>query len=195
MTTIALALGCFNTNSIVLADDIPKVSLYTKRSADTQSYADIGRGFKLLRPFGFNEFEGSGTSGYLVKFASLFDVDTNVVVGSAPAAAGKESITDFGSLEDIGAKLAKKRGGELITSSARETEGVVYYMFQFQTPLDLSLPRPGTKSNPPKYGVELYQLCVGRGRLWSVSATATDKTFPKMEDTLRAALLSFQPRL
>ena len=32
---------------------------------------DVGtRGFKMLRPFGFNEFDGAG-AGYAVKFASL----------------------------------------------------------------------------------------------------------------------------
>lgn len=54
------------------AAEIPKVALLTKRSADLQAYSDISRGFKLLRPFGFNEFDGAG-GGYLVKFASLFD--------------------------------------------------------------------------------------------------------------------------
>ena len=47
------------------------------------------------RPFGFNEFEGS-SGGCAVMFASLFDVDTNVVVGSAPTAPGKYSIVNFG---------------------------------------------------------------------------------------------------
>lgn len=52
------------------ADQPPVVALLTKRSADLQPYNDIGRGFKMLRPFGFNEFDGAG-GGYAVKFASL----------------------------------------------------------------------------------------------------------------------------
>ena len=121
---------------------LPVVPLYTKKSGDTTSYSDIGRGFKLLRPFGFNEFEGAG-GGYLVKFSSLFDVDENVVVGSAPATAGKTSITQYGELRELGEKLAKKKGGELLEATARSTEGVDYYAFKFSSPLDLSLPRPG----------------------------------------------------
>ena len=54
------------------SEAIPKVPLYIKKSSDLQQYVDIGRGFKLLRPFGFNEFDGAG-GGYAVKFASLFD--------------------------------------------------------------------------------------------------------------------------
>ena len=34
-----------------------------------------------MRPFGFNEFDGAG-SGYAIKFASLVDIDENVIVES-----------------------------------------------------------------------------------------------------------------
>lgn len=36
-------------------------------------------------------------------------VDENVVIGSSPSSADKQSVTDFGSIEAIGEKLAKKR--------------------------------------------------------------------------------------
>jgi len=35
--------------------------------------------------------------------------DENIVVGATSASAGKTSITDYGSLDSIGQKLAKKR--------------------------------------------------------------------------------------
>lgn len=182
----------------VLADAdnsaINKVPLLTKRTSDVQQYADVGRGFKLLRPFGFNEFDGAG-GGYAVKFASLFDVDENVVIGSSPSSADKTSITDYGSIEKLGEKLAAKRGGTVVSSRARETDGVVFYEFQFENPLDQSLPRTGPKDNRPTKGIELYQLCVAKGRLWSVQATSNDKLFPTHEKTLRIALASFYPRL
>jgi hypothetical protein len=173
---------------------IRKVPLFNKKSSDVQPYSDVSRGFRLLRPFGFNEFEGAG-GGYLVKFASLFDVDENVVVGSAPATAGKTSITDYGDIQQLGNKLASKRGGKLLSTDARETEGIVYYVFQFENPLDASLPRPGSRSLKPESVIELYSLCVAKGRLWSVQATANDKNFPQRERVLRAAIDSFIPRL
>ena len=46
---------------------------------------------------------------YAVKFSSIVSIDENVIVGSAPASADKTSITDFGTLESIGNKLATKR--------------------------------------------------------------------------------------
>jgi hypothetical protein len=73
-------------------------------------------------------------------------VDENVVVGSSPSSADKNSITDFGSLEEIGQKLLKKRGegSQLLSASARNTEGIVFYRFEFLNPLDKTLPRIGT---------------------------------------------------
>lgn len=92
----------------------------------------------MLSPFGYNEFQGAG-GGYAVKFSSIAEgeaqdtthsitrttdcsitatlpvhlyvwiVDENVVVGTAPASAGRESIADYGSLEDLGAKLLRNR--------------------------------------------------------------------------------------
>lgn len=32
-----------------IAEDIPTVPLYTKKTAQLQTYADVGRGFKMLR--------------------------------------------------------------------------------------------------------------------------------------------------
>ena len=178
--------------TVIAQQNVEKVPLFTKKSADTQAYSDVGRGFKLLRPFGFNEFQGEG-GGYLVKFASLYDVDENVVIGSVPASAGKTSITEYGSLESIGEKLAKKRGGEIIASQARETDGFIFYQYEFRNPIDTSLPRPGSRGATKL--VELYELTVAKGRLWSVQATSNDIIFKNHEGSLRAALASFVPRL
>lgn len=40
---------------------------------------------------------------------TVHSVDENVVIGSSPSSADKQSVTDFGSIEAIGEKLAKKR--------------------------------------------------------------------------------------
>jgi len=176
------------------SDVIEEVPLLVKRSSDLTTYTDIARGFRLQRPFGFNEFDGAG-GGYVKKFASLVDFDENVLVGSVPASADKTSITDFGSLQSIGEKLAKKRNGVVLASRARSTDGIVFYEFEFSSPLDAALPRTGSKTNRPTAQVELYELCVHKGKLWSVQATSNDKIFPKHESYLRAALASFLPKL
>ena len=192
----AVATGFAFTSSALPASalDAPKVPLYTQRTNDLQQYNDIGRGFKMLRPFGFNEFDGAG-SGYAIKFASLVDIDENVIVGSTPATAGKTSIEDYGALDELGEKLAKKRDGKLISAKARITSDILFYDFQFENPLDPSLPRTGAKDKRPKVEVELYNLCVHKGRLWSVKATTNDKLFVKSETKLRNSLASFVPKL
>ncbi len=81
----------------------------------------------------------------------------------------------------------------IVSSRARLSDGVLFYEFQFTNPLDKALPRP--RSMAPQTGVELYELCVYRGKLWSVQATSNDKLFPQHEATLRAALASFFPGL
>ncbi len=182
---IAVTVSTENSN-------IKKTSPYTKKGSDLIAYTNIERGFRMLRPFGYNEFEGQG-GGYAVKFASLTSSDENVVVGSAPASAGKTSILDYGSLEKLGDKLAAKRGGVVVSSEARDSDGVVFYQYQFENPLDESLPRIGRPK--PTKGVELYELCVAKGRLWSVQATSNDRDFAAHADTFKNALLSFQPRM
>jgi hypothetical protein len=38
-------------------------------------------------------------------------------------------------------------GGVLMSSTVRNTEGIIYYQFEFENPLDPSLPRTGPKNN------------------------------------------------
>ena len=66
------------------------------------------------------------------------------------------------------------RKGAVVSAAARETEGIVFYQFQFDNPLDPVLPRTGAKDKRPTRAVELYELCVGKGKLWSVQATVRD---------------------
>ena len=88
-------------------------------------------------------------SGYLVKFASLFDVDENVVIGSSAASSDKgNSIKEYGTLDEVGQKLLKKRSeGKLIDSFIRESDQYTFYQYEFENPLDPSLPRFTNKCN------------------------------------------------
>lgn len=70
--------------------------------------------------------------------------------------------------------LLMSRKGNIVSATARETEGVVFYQFQFDNPLDPALPRTGPKDKRPTRAVELYELCVAKGKLWSVQATVSN---------------------
>ena len=69
-------------------------------------------------------------------------VDENVVVGYSDVSSEKKSIVDVGSLQAIGDKLAAKRGGKVVNAFIRETNGITYYQYEFENPVDNSLPRP-----------------------------------------------------
>lgn len=90
-----------------------------------------------------------------------------------PSAAGKTSISDYGTLDELGKKFASKRDGQVVKASSRLTEGILFYEFEFSNPLDQSLPRTGPKDKRPTKQVELFEVCVYRGRLWSVKATVS----------------------
>ena len=107
--------------------------------------------------------------------------------------AGKTSIADYGSIDDLAEKFAKKRNGKVTNKQARITDGILFYQFQFENPLDDSLPR--SKSSKAQKELELYELCVHKGRLWSVKATTNDQLFIRSETKLRNSLASFIPRL
>ena len=59
--------------------------------------------------------------------------------------------------------------------------------------LDASLPRPGSKK--AVNGVELYELCVSKGKIWSAQVTSNNELFPKHEQAYRNIMQSFIPRL
>lgn len=65
----------------------------------------------------------------------------------------------------------------------REIEGVKYYTFTF-------------KQGDAKLGArEVYQLCISKGRLWSVTATTAEKRWAKRKELFDNVMLSFRPRL
>lgn len=66
---IVLVTSFLSFGSVSFGQEVVDKPLYTTLTADLQPYNDISRGFKLLRPYGYNEFDGSG--GYIKKFSSL----------------------------------------------------------------------------------------------------------------------------
>lgn len=84
-----------------------------------------------------------------------------------------------GEVKEVGEKLAKARSSELVSALSRDTEGFTFYQFEFK----------GEKSS------EALELVVGKGRLWSLSATSATKRFAKRRDLYKNILGSFAPKL
>ena len=54
----------------------------------------------------------------------------------------------------------------------------------------------GHAGAPNKTGArEVYQLCVNKGKLWSVTATTAEKRWEKRKDLYGSIMASFAPKL
>ena len=65
----------------------------------------------------------------------------------------------LGDVTEVGKKLAASRKKELVSAKAVDKEGILFYMWEFK--------------NDSEH--QLFQLCVNKGKLWSVDASAPDK--------------------
>lgn len=91
------------------------------------------------------------------------------------------SLSDvLGPVEEVGANLAAKRSAKLIRAEERQTEGVLFYFFDFA--LD-----DGTH--------QMLQLCVNKGKIWSLDANTKEKRYAKRKEMYENVLGSFMPKL
>jgi photosystem II oxygen-evolving enhancer protein 2 len=87
----------------------------------------------------------------------------------------------LGEVKTVGESLAKKRGAQLVSAKERQTDGILFYKFDF------AFPDNGTH--------QLLQLCVNRGKIWSLDASAKEKRWSKREELYTNVLGSFMPKL
>ena len=86
----------------------------------------------------------------------------------------------LGDVQELGKSLAAKRNAQLISASERQTEGVLFYEFDFAI-------------NDATH--QLLQLSVNKGRIWSLDANTVEKRWPKREEFYKNILGSFMPKL
>eukprot|EP00286_Rhodomonas_abbreviata_P008611 CAMPEP_0181330046 /NCGR_PEP_ID=MMETSP1101-20121128/23671_1 /TAXON_ID=46948 /ORGANISM="Rhodomonas abbreviata, Strain Caron Lab Isolate" /LENGTH=279 /DNA_ID=CAMNT_0023439237 /DNA_START=10 /DNA_END=849 /DNA_ORIENTATION=+ len=144
-------------------------------------YKDINKGFSILRPNGWNQFE-SQPGEYDVKWEDIVEKSELLMVGSSPVKTAT-SVSALGDVAKVGASLAAKKKAELVDAKERTVENIQYYTYIF-------------KQGDEKRGArEVYQLCVSKGRLWSVTATTAEKRWAKRTELFNNVMLSFRPRL
>ncbi len=115
----------------------------------------------------------------MVKWSDIINRDELVILNSTPVKASTTAVDALGDVQEVGKKLAKGRGAELVEAKARLTEGVLFYEFEFK----------GEAVS------EVASLCVAKGRLWNLSATAGTKRWAKKRDLLKGVIGSFLPKL
>jgi photosystem II oxygen-evolving enhancer protein 2 len=132
-----------------------------------------------MSPSGWNKFEGE-VGAYDIKFQDLVDSAENIKISSTPVKSTVETVAALGAVQELGEKLASKRNAKLVSATERLTDGVLFYKFDFAI-------RDGTH--------QLVQLCIGKGKLWSMDASSTEKRWDKREELYNNVLGSFSPKL
>jgi photosystem II oxygen-evolving enhancer protein 2 len=89
-------------------------------------------------------------------------------------------VAALGDVQALGKSLADKRNAKLISAKERLTDGIVFYKFDFAI-------NDGTH--------QLLQLCIGKGKLWSIDASAKEKRWSQREELYNNVLDSFMPKL
>lgn len=132
-----------------------------------------------MAPSGWNKFEGE-VGAYDIKWQDLVDQSENIKISSTPVKSTSTSIDALGEVQTVGESLAAKRNAKLISATERLTEGVLFYRFDFAL-------SDGTH--------QLLQLCICKGKLWSLDASAKEKRWSKRSELYENVLASFMPKL
>mmetsp|Transcript_19125 Transcript_19125/g.58957 ORF Transcript_19125/g.58957 Transcript_19125/m.58957 type:complete len:236 (+) Transcript_19125:24-731(+) len=149
----------------------------SRMGGQLEKYADVTRGFRIMKPAQWNMFEGEA-GAYDVRFADLVDVAASVTISSSSY--GGTSIDGLADLDKLAAKLGKSRG-ELMNKRERVSEGVLFYDYEFAPSADAYH--------------ELLSLSVAKNKLWQISAKAPSKLWDKKEKLFINVVGSFVPKL
>lgn len=146
-------------------------------SALVTPYKDLPKGFSILRPNGWNEFEGS-PDAYDIKWQDVIQPMEFITVLTSPVAKEKQ-LVDIGPPDTVGEKLAAGRGGKLLGAAEKEIDGVAAYVFEIEK---------GSSH-------QLTLLSINKQKLYSVNANCPQSRWSKRERLLRGVVDSFRPKL
>mmetsp|Transcript_14950 Transcript_14950/g.34682 ORF Transcript_14950/g.34682 Transcript_14950/m.34682 type:complete len:257 (+) Transcript_14950:153-923(+) len=160
-----------------LSEETPRV--VTRMGGLLEAFQDGPRSIKMMTPSGWNKFDGE-VGAYDLKWQDLVDNTENIKISSTPVKSTTTSIDALGEVKQVGASLATKRKAKLISATERLTDGVLFYKFDFAI-------SDGTH--------QLLQLCVCKGKLWSLDANSSEKRWSKRSELYENVLGSFMPKL
>lgn len=163
--------------TVPLFSFLPSSSFADILSGQLSPYKDLPKGFTILRPNGWNEFEAL-QDNYDIKWQDVIQPLEFVTVLTSPVSKGKE-LSDIGSAKDVGSKLAKSRSGELVSADEKSIDGIPAYVFEIKR----------DKSR------QITLLSVNKMKLYSVNASCSERRWSKREKLLRSVVDSFKPKL
>lgn len=154
-------------------------------TAGLKSFVDSTDGYQFLYPNGWVEYRAK--NGPDVVFHDLIEQSENVSVVISPVSDGK-TLKDLGSPGEVGYILSKSaiappgsgREAELVDAAAREGNGQIYYLLEYAVKF------PGNQQRH-----NLASVVVSRDKLYTFSASSTEKRWPKVEKQFQQIVDSF----
>ena len=142
-----------------------------------EKFADVNRGFRVMKPSTWNQFEGEA-GAYDFRWVDVVS-PVDAVTLSTSSYGGGTSIADITDVAKLGAKLAKSRGTQ-VAGRARTSDNILFYDYEFVSDDGMH---------------ELLTMCVNKNRLWQISAKSPEKTWSKTNGLYRNVVGSFVPKL
>lgn len=168
--------GILPANAVV-DEETPRTT--TRMGGLLEPFQDGPRSIRMMVPSGWNKFDGE-VGAYDLKWQDLVDPSENIKISSNPVKSTTTSIDALGEVQAVGESLANKRNARLISATERLTDGILFYKFDFAI-------NDGTH--------QLLQLCVCKGKVWSLDANSKEKRWGKRSDMYENVLGSFMPKL
>lgn len=144
---------------------------------DLQQYKDLQKGFAVMRPGGWNEFEAA-EGQYDIKWQDVIQPLEFVTVLTTPISKDK-TLSDIGPVDKVGEKVANSRGGKLVAAVEKKIDDVPAYVLEIKK----------------ESAHQLTLLAVAKSKLYSLNVSASENRWPRREKLLRSVVDSFKPKL
>ncbi|GMH31003.1 hypothetical protein Nepgr_032846 [Nepenthes gracilis] len=165
----------------VLLVDQSSTSFAAETKKGFLSVTDKKDGYSFLYPFGWQEVVIEGQDKVFKDVIEpLESVSVNMIQTS------KQDIRDFGSPREVAETLIKKvlapptQKTKLIEAKEQDIDGKAYYSFEFTA----------QASNYTRHA--LSAICIGNGKLYTLTTGANERRWEKMKDRLYTVVDSFK---
>lgn len=174
-----LAVGTIAAPWMLLSDQTISFAAETKKGF--LGVTDKKDGYSFVYPFGWQEIVIEGQDKV---FKDVIEPLENVSVNVFPTS--KEDVHDLGSPREVSEALIKKvlappsQKTKLIDAAEHEVDGKTYYTFEF------------VAKAPNFTRHALSAICIGNGKLYTVTTGANERRWEKMKDKLNTVIDSFK---
>ncbi|WP_448525057.1 photosystem II reaction center PsbP [Parathermosynechococcus lividus] len=154
-----------------------------------QAFVDSYDGYQFLYPRGWVQVQVDGPADVVFHDIIQTTENVSVVVNSVSST---QSLEDLGSPEEVGDRLLRNiiapsesgRSSALIAASSQKADGKTYYILEYAVTL------PGD-AQTARQRHNLSSITLSRGNVYTLSVSAPEERWPKVEDQFKAIVASF----